>query len=256
MRARRLIVSLVTLALSATTLPSYAGGETVRYPAYHRVQQGESMWSIARDFLLRATGHEPRNDVVSSEVRQMRRLNRDELGGSDRIYPGQRLLLAPTTWDVPDGKDGWGTGFTWCTNDRLPAHASAPHHGLKLHVRLLKPPVDRRSEPIRLVIRNRSDHTRRFSTQLEHGLLRPKDGSATAVMHTDAIGVGEWKLRPGERMHVDGWVSSFVCGDTRYLDRRLSPGVYRLYGIAVWRSTRRATDRWVSPARTVRLVLH
>lgn len=249
-----IIVGALAVALVAPEPATFADGEAVNYPAYDGVQQGESMWSIARDFLVRAAGHEPSDLVTSNEVRQMRRLNRDMLHGSDRIYPGERLLLAPSIWDVPDGEDGWGTGFTWCTNDRLPAHPSAPHKGLKLHVRLLKPPVDARSEPVRLVIRNRSEHARRFSTQLEHGLLVPTDGSATGVMHSDGIGVGEWKLRPGQSMHIDGRASAFVCGDTRYLDRRLPPGRYQLHGVAVWRATGRSTSWWVSSPSRVRVV--
>ena len=251
---RSTIVVALAVALVTPVPAAYADGEAVKYPAYHRVQQRESMWSIAHDFLVRAAGHEPSDLVTSNEVRQMRRLNRDKLHGSDRIYAGERLLLAPSIWDVPDGKDGWGAGFTWCTNDRLPVRTSAPRKGLTLHVRLLKPPVDRRSEPVRLVIRNRSEHARRFSTQLEHGLLVPTDGSATGVMHSDDIGVGEWKLRPGESMHIDGRASAFVCGDTRYLDRQLPPGRYQLHGIAVWRATGRSTSWWVSPPRRARVV--
>ena len=244
----------VGLGVAVPASADSTDGKPVKYPAYHRVQQGESMWAIAHDFLVRATGHEPLNLVTSHEVQQMRRLNRDTLHSSDRIYAGQRLLLAPTNWDVPDGKDGWGTGFTSCANERPDMRARAPHAGLTLHTRLLKRPANRRYEPVRLVMHNNSDRTRRFSTQLEHGLLVPSDGSATAVVRTDTIGVSAWKLRPGETRHVDGRVAAFVCGDTSYLDRPLGAGKYKLYGIAVWYASNRVTREWVSSARQVRVV--
>ena len=246
-------VSLIVVSLITPAPIASAGNTAVKYPAYHRVQQGESMWSIAHDFLVRATGHEPADKVTNNEVRQMRRLNRDTLHGSDQIYPGQRLALAPSSWDVPDGKDGWGTGFTWCTNDTLPAHPSAPHRGLTLHVRLLEPPADKRSEPVRLVIHNGSDQTRRFTTQVEHGLLLADVSSAGAVMHSDGIGVAQWKLAPGETQHVDGRVASFVCGDTRYLDRRLPAGRYRLYGLLHWGASDHDGE-WMTPPLEVRVV--
>ena len=248
------VVSLIAVSFIAPGPASYAdNNKAVKYPAYHRVQQGESMWSIAHDFLVRATGKEPTDRVTNNEVRQMRRLNRDTLHGSDQIHAGQRLALAPSTWDVPDGEDGWGTGFTWCTNDTLPAHSSAPHRGLTLHVKLLQPPVDKRSEPVRLVMHNDSDHARSFTTQVEHGLLLSPSNRASAVMHSDGIGVAEWKIPPGESRHVDGRVASFVCGDTRYLNRRLPAGRYRLHGLLHWGTSDRDGE-WMTPALDVRVV--
>lgn len=248
------VVAVALVALVAPAPVASADGRPVTYPAYHRVQHGESMWSIAHDFLVRASGKEPTNLTTSHEVEQMRRLNRDKLRGSDQIYAGERLLLAPTIWDVPDGKDGWGTGFTWCTNEARSIDGSSPYPGLTLHLRLLKPPVDRRSEPIRFVIHNGSGRTRKFSTQQEHGELLLADGSASAVVHSDAIGVREWTLRPGTTRHVDGQVWSFACGDTRYLDRRLPSGHYQFYGVVWWGRPDKVAGQWLTSTRTVRVV--
>jgi hypothetical protein len=197
------------------------------------------MWSIARDFLVRVNGRTPDDFVVDNEVRQMRRLNRDTLHGSDRIYPGQKLLLAPLSWDVPDGKDGWGTGFTSCQNEGLPPDRPAPGHGLDLRVRLLHPPVDARSEGIRLVIRNRSNETRRISIGFENGLLVPRAGTPTAVVRDDVGATAIMKIPAGHRRHIDARVSAFTCGDTRYLNRRLDAGHYQLYGDVGWRTPHR-----------------
>jgi hypothetical protein len=249
------VVASVVVALVAPAPIASAKSKPVKYPAYHRVQQDESMWSIARAFLVRVMGHEPTNLVTSNEVRQMRRLNRDTLHGSDQIYSGQRLLLAPTSWDVPDGKVGWGTGFTWCTNEDRTIDGSAPAPGLTLRVRLVHPPVDHRSEKVRFTIHNGSDQTRKFSTQQENGFLIRADGSPTAVVHSDAIGVREWSIPPGETRHIDGQVWSFDCGDTRYLDRPVPPGRYDMYGATIWGGPR-GGDRgqWLSPTREVRVV--
>jgi hypothetical protein len=90
--------------------------------------------SLTRGFLERATGHEPSNLVTSNEVRQMRRLNKDKLHGSDRIYAGERLSLAPTYWDVPDGRAAtpatstsvYLQGVTACMASRRWADQTAP----------------------------------------------------------------------------------------------------------------------------------
>lgn len=253
MRGPAVVAVVVALAVLAPASASYSDDQAMTYPAHHRVQQGESMWTIARDFLERATGAAPTNLVVSHEVRQMRRLNRDSLHGSDQIRPGERLLLAPTTWDVPDGKDGWGTGFTSCSDSTLSAHQSPPPRALDFRVRLLNPPVDRRSEPIRLVIENRSDRTHRLSVGFENGLLVPEDRTPTAVMSDDVGAVYMATIPPGKKRHVDARVVAFTCGDTRFLKRRLDPGHYQLSGDVTWRIGHRHGDFAPGP-RDVRVV--
>ena len=253
MRRLSVVATLVTAVLVVPATASYSDGDPVKYPAYHRVQQGESMWTIARDFLERATGHVPDDPVVNNEVRQMRRLNRDTLHGSDQVYPGQRLLLAPSNWDVPDGKDGWGTGFTSCTNKSLPTRQPSQPGGLDFRVRLLHPPVDGWSEPIRLVIENRSDRTRRIGVGFENGLLVSQDGSPTAVMRDDDGATYLAKIPPGKKRHVDARVAAFTCGDTRFLKQRLDPGRYRLYGDVGWRTAHRHGALAPGP-RVVRVV--
>src|SRR4051812_21773343 len=119
---RRLLIAVAVLAATLTpaTFVGAAPREKCHFPAQHTARSGESLWTIADDFLDRVhqecdTRSEPTDRAVDNEVSQIRKLNRDELAGQHgQIYAGQRLLLANSIWEVPDGKPGWGTGYTAC----------------------------------------------------------------------------------------------------------------------------------------------
>lgn len=260
---RRLLTVLALLAglLAPAAIVEAAPQRATHFPAHHTVQSGEWLWSIARHFLNRIWDEydyrgEPSNAAIDSEVAQIRTLNRDELRGQHgQVYPGQRLLLANSVWDVPDGKAGWGTGFTWCDNELPPRHSRAPYDGMSLSVHLADPPLTSGSrEKAVLRVTNHSDRTRRFSVQLERALLVDEDGRAVVgVIHTDAIGVATWSMKPGSRSRLVARMRVKTCGDVPALDRRVPPGQYRLYGVFHWSTKHRSHD-WASPANTVRVV--
>jgi len=184
----------------------------------------------------------------------MRRLNRDTLHGSDQVQPGQRLSLAPTQWDVPDGDRRWSDGPNYCHNQRLPEHSSAPAPGVELRVKLLNPPLDTKFERIRLVVHNRSEHRRRFELTAGNGMLVPANSSATAVMTTGVLLGRLLDIPAGESRHVDASVATFVCGDTQYLNHRLPDASYQLHGMADWRlKSGGRLHGWVTPPRNVRV---
>ena len=267
MRVRRtsLVVAVVAMAAGALAPGGVAragGHRTVQFPAHHTVQSGEWLWSIARQFMNRAYDdrgdrHGPTQRAIAHEVDQIRVLNRDELAGQHgQVYPGQRLLLAESSWDVPDGKAGWGTGFTWCTNERPPAHSRAPYSGLSMAVRPAHPPVTSgRTEQAVLTVTNGSDHRRGFSVQLTRGLLLDHDGRAVGgVVYTDAIGVNEITIEPHSRVRLAARVRATTCGDVPALDRRVAPGHYRLYGVFRWGTQSGRDGEWASPANRIRVV--
>jgi len=68
-----------------------------------------------------------------------------------------------------------------------------------------------------------------------------------------ALNVWVSLLSPAAFFHVDGSVASMVCGDTRFLDRRLPAGRTRLVGIVPWRTPQGRDGNWVA-LRTVRVV--
>jgi hypothetical protein len=199
---------------------------------------------------------DPSRRAIADEVAQIKKLNRDELAGQHgQVYPGERLLLANSSWDVPDGKPGWGTGFTYCTNERPPRHSRAPYDGMSLAVHVKDGPLTSGSrEKAVLVVTNRSDRERRFTLQLERALLLDRDGHAVVgVIYSDAIGVGSWKMEPHSRSRLPVGMRVKTCGDVRVLDRRVPPGHYELYGVVHWGTKHRSGD-WASPANPVRVV--
>ena len=260
---RRLLIAIAVLAgtLAPTTHVEAASPKACDFPAHHTVQSGESLWSIARDFLNLQHGDCDYRGVttdraVSNEVTQIKKLNHDELDGQHgQVAPGQRLLLAPSYWDVPDGKPGWGTGFTYCTNERPPSHNRAPYDGFSLSVHLADPPLTSgHHEKVVLVVTNHTDRDREFSVQLGRGLLLDDAGHAVgSVIYSDAIGVTTLTVEAHSRAKLAAQVRAKTCGDTRFLDRRVPPGHYDLYGVFHWGTQQRSHD-WASAANTIRVV--
>lgn len=249
----RIAVTCFAVVALMTPAPPSDAEQQVSYPAYHTVAKGESLHGIANNFLRRATGKSPSDRAVRNEMRQIKVLNRKTLHGSDQVQSGQRLELAPSQGDLPDGKPGWSTGFVWCKNERAPAGHSAPAAGLTFRVHLPKPPISRKEQTIRLSFHNASDRTQSFETQTEHGLLVSDSHPASAVMFSDGIRVDDWMLAPGETRRLDASVAAFVCGDTRYLNHRLPAGRYTLYGSTPW-TTSKAQGRWVTEPVAVSVV--
>jgi hypothetical protein len=264
---RRLLTVCAVVGLAAGALVPAAdagsrGQRSVQFPAHHTVRQGEWLWSIARHFMNHVYadyrhGHDPSRRAIAHEVDQIRVLNRDELAGQHgQVYPGQRLLLANSFWDVPDGKAGWGTGFTACTNERPPRRSRAPYDGMSVTVHLAHPPLaSGRTERAVLVVTNDSDQRRRMSVQLTRGLLLDHDGRAVGgVIYTDAIGVTEVTIKPHSRARLVAPVRAETCGDVPSLDRRVEPGHYRLYGVFRWGARSGRDGVWASPANRIRVV--
>ena len=272
MRVRRvsIVVAVVAMAAGAVApnaLMSVAVAQAgshraLQFPAHHTVRQGEWLWSIARHFMNRAYDQlgdrqGPTQRAIAHEVDQIRALNRDELAGQHgQVYPGQRLLLAQSSWDVPDGKAGWGTGFTWCINEQPPDRSAPPYPGLSMAVRLKNPPLTSgRTEQAVLAVTNASDHSRRFSVQLTRGLLLDHGGRAVGgVVYTDAIGVTEVTVKPHTRIRLAARVRAETCGDVPVLDRRVDAGHYRMYGVFRWGTQSGRDGEWASPANRIRVV--
>ena len=135
-----LAAAVVALPLLGATSSQATDQSTtsVSYPAYHRVQRGETLWSIARDFLAKAQDKRVTKVMTKHEVQQIEILNKDKVKDPDKIYAGERLLLAPAWWDVPDGVEGWGGGFSGCTDPPIPHRGRAPFDDVTARVR----PVD------------------------------------------------------------------------------------------------------------------
>lgn len=256
------LAAIAAVAPLLVTVPAQARpARALRFPAHHTVQDGEWLWQISRDFLTRFYAEfdyrvpAPSERAIGNEVRQIRRLNRDALRGQgDTVYPGQRLLLARTAFDVPDGKDGWGTGFTVCTGDAVPRHSRTPYDDLSVSIRLVDAPVDRRHEHAVITLRNDGTHPRHLTTQLEHAALVSPDGRTRgAVVLSDAIGVAARTLAPQEAQHIRVSVDAFTCGDVRVLSRRLPAGRYRLVGFLHWSAGRHRDGDWVTAPRGVRV---
>jgi hypothetical protein len=263
---RRLLTVVAAAGLAAGTLvPAADAGPTrhrpVHFPAHHTVRDGEWLWSIARHFMNRVADDyddvdPPTKRAIAHEVEQIRTLNRDELDGQHgQVYPGQRLLLAESSWDVPDGKAGWGTGFTWCTNERPPRHSRAPYGDMSVTVHLAHPPLTSgRTERAVIVVTNDSDRTRRFDVQRGRGLLLDDDGRAVGgVVYGDAIAVSPWTLGPHSRGRLAVRVRAKTCGDVPELDHRVAPGHYRMFGVFHWGTRDNRDGDWASPANRVRV---
>lgn len=265
---RRLLITVAVLAgslapagLVEAAPVQAAEHQACDFPVHHTVQSGESLWRVSQDFLKRfhdqcAAGDEPSNRAIDDEVAQVRRLNRDELRGQHgQVYPGQRLLLAPSVWDVPDGKPGWGSGFTYCTNELPPRHNRAPFDGMSLSVHLMDGPLTSGAHAkVVLVITNSSDRSRKFDVQLGRGLLLDRDGNAVgSVNYSDAISSSTWTVEGHSRARLTASVRAKTCGDTRFLDRRVPPGHYQLYGVFHWGMQHRSSD-WASPPDGIRVV--
>jgi hypothetical protein len=246
---RRAGVLLTAVVLGATALPvgaapRAAGG--IEYPAYHRVQPGETFRSIAEDFIhafnrqvhVDDASSAPRTErQVRNEVRQIKILNRDKLSRHPGVlWAGERLLLAPSYWDVPDGRRGWGTGYSWCANERAVGRNRAPFAGLELSVRLRDAPIDHRTERAVLTVRNSADRDRMFWTDSlgEFAQLVDDEGRRTAVYHSDAIAQRGWTVAAHSTERLVVHVTVVRCGDTRFLNDRFGNGRYRLLGTLHW----------------------
>jgi hypothetical protein len=244
----RYLVITSALLLSAVGLPAGVAASApaghVEFPAYHTVRSGETLSGIAYEFLHDAyadfpdtSDNPPTDRQVANEVRQIRVLNRDELAAQDGfIRPGDRLLLAPSYWDVPDGRRGWSTGFSWCENAKPDGRNRAPFAGLELTVRLRDAPMDHRTERVVLVAHNTSDRDRTFWTDSlgEHAQLVDGDGHRTAVHQSDAISQRQWAVAAHSTQRLVVHVTVVRCGDTRFLDDRFANGRYRLVGTLDW----------------------
>jgi hypothetical protein len=261
MRRLLIVAAVVAGFLAPAALVEAAPYRAIQFPAHHTVKSGEWLWSIARQFLNRVDDEydqpgEPSKQAIDNEVAQIRKLNRDELAGQHgQVYPGQRLLLANSVWDVPDGTPGWGAGFSWCTNGTPPVHSRAPFDDMSLSVQPRHPPLTSGTrEKVMLAVTNHSDRTRRFNVQLERAVMVDRDGrGVVGVIHSDAIGVAIWKMDPHSRSYLPVQMRVKTCGDVPELDRPVSPGHYRLYGVFRW-DTKHRGHTWASAANDVRVV--
>jgi hypothetical protein len=262
--SRRLVVVVTAVALAAPAAllqaavasPSRAG---VTYPAYATVRHGNTLWSIARDFLGRAQDGRVTPVMTKHEVQQIEVLNRDRIKDADRIYAGERLLLAPSSSDLPDGRDGWRLASARCRQSPFPTNTSTPGRDWTFRIRVPDPPVEARryarSEPVELLVRNGADRARGIDIQDGRAQLFDADGRPHGgIVWTDVKTASGGLIEPGQtlRMNVVS-VTAYGCGDTRYLSRPLPSGRYNLYGFVHWFSSK-GDGLWVSAPNKVRVV--
>ena len=254
--------SLVIVAGAALVVPLAQTGALAQgpFPRYHVVKQGETLWRISERFLTafyehHKVGYRPPNDAaIANEVKQIQHLNRDKLGANgDQIHPGQRLELAPTQWDIPDGDAGWFRGAWGCNNTTAPTGGHAPFSGLTLTAHLNKAPADRRIEPVVLTIRNTSDRKRKLTVEAPTAQFFSDAHTTTALLTPGVLLRSEVALDPGDVTHVATHASPFVCGDVPALDNRLEPGRYRMAVSLEWRTAHRHGS-WVGSKDAVRVV--
>lgn len=256
---RRSLVILAGAALVAPFAQTSAWADE-QWPRFHVVKQGESLWSISQHFLTTYYEHHqvgnrpPDNAAIQDEVKQIQHLNKDELGaGADQIHPGQRLELASTQWDIPDGDAGWFRGAYGCDNEAAPAGGRAPFPGLSLTAHLKNPPADRRTDAVVLTIRNTSNRTRKLTAIDPTAQLFSSAYSRTALLTAGVLYRADLELDPGEVAHLNTTVSPFVCGDVPALDKRLEPGDYRMVVSLEWQTASRHGS-WLGSADSVRVV--
>jgi len=256
---RRSLVILAAAAVLAPLAQTSAWGEE-QWPRYHVVKQGDTLWSISEHFLTtyyehhKVGSHAPDDAAIANEVKQIQHVNADKLGATgDRIHPGQRLELAPTQWDIPDGDVGWYRGPYGCDNTTAPTGGHAPFSGLTLTAHLQKGPVDRRKEWVVLTIRNDSDRTRKLTVDAPEAQLVSGAQPRTAVLIPGLLLRSDLDLAPGDTAHVSTLVAPFVCGDVPALDDRLASGNYRMVVSLAWQTAHRHGS-WVGSKDAVRVV--